>query len=469
MKRRDFFKNSSLLTFGTFLGNFHYDTLINHKNEFKNKKAKNIIFMVSDGMSSGTLNMADRLLQLKNGNGSHWLNLYREGKINRALMDTASANSLVTDSAAASSSWGGGKRVPNGSLNVGSNGEKNIPILQKFKKANKKVGCVTTVPITHATPAGFCVMQKDRGDQDAIAKKYASLAFDVMMGGGDVHFNPTKRIDGKNIYAEFKNRNYSILKTRQDLMKYKGNQKILGVFSENGLPYALDRTNNSDLKMHTPTLAEMTQKAITHLSSENSEGFVLQIEGGKVDWAAHANDASALLYDQIAFDDAVKTAIDFAEKDNETLVIITTDHGNANPGLIKGDKVNDNFSNLANFTHTNEWILQQLNSNSSRTTIRETIHAANGNKTISRSQADLLVKFYTEKNAGLYNTANLPFAALATMQKDYTSIGWISMDHSGDYVELAAYGPGSEKLNAFVKNYELHNFLLEAAEVSQKV
>ena len=74
--------------------------------------------MVSDGMSSGTLNMADRLLQVKNGTGSHWLDLYREGKISRALMDTASADSMVTDSAAASSSWGGGKRVPNGSLNV---------------------------------------------------------------------------------------------------------------------------------------------------------------------------------------------------------------------------------------------------------------------------------------------------------------------------------------------------------------
>lgn len=71
------------------------------------------------------------------------------------MMDTASADSLVTDSAAGGSAWGGGVRVPNGSLNMGANGDKYTPILQKFKNEGKKVGCVTTVPITHATPASF--------------------------------------------------------------------------------------------------------------------------------------------------------------------------------------------------------------------------------------------------------------------------------------------------------------------------
>ena len=125
MKRREFFKNSSLFAFGGLVSDFHPSVWLNNKSDFTPKKAKNIIFMVSDGMSSGTLNMADRLLQVKNGTGSHWLDLYREGKISRALMDTASADSMVTDSAAASSSWGGGKRVPNGSLNVSANGEKS--------------------------------------------------------------------------------------------------------------------------------------------------------------------------------------------------------------------------------------------------------------------------------------------------------------------------------------------------------
>src|SRR5690606_17920094 len=151
----------------------------------KNKKARNIIFMVSDGMSTGTLNMADLYLNRKNGKGSNWLQLYKDQRVSRALMDTASASSIVTDSSAGSSSWGGGVRVKNGVLNIGPNGEKYMPIWQKFKKAGKMAGCVTTVPITHATPAGFCVNNNSRNAMQDIAIDYLNLGFDIMMGGGD--------------------------------------------------------------------------------------------------------------------------------------------------------------------------------------------------------------------------------------------------------------------------------------------
>src|SRR5690606_7079440 len=124
----------------------------------KSKTAKNIIFLVSDGMSSGTLNMTDLYLRRKFGRASEWIGLYEQNLVSRALMDTASLSSIVTDSAAASSAWGGGHRVMNNSLNVGPKGEEYLPILQKFKRAGKKVGCVTTVAVTHATPAGFSVV-----------------------------------------------------------------------------------------------------------------------------------------------------------------------------------------------------------------------------------------------------------------------------------------------------------------------
>ncbi len=465
MKRRDFFKNGSLFTFGSLLVGTPSSTWTDFNDNFKNKKAKNIIFLVSDGMSSGTLNMADKLLYERTGRGSHWLNLYREGKITRALMDTASANSLITDSAAASSAWGGGKRVPNGALNINADGSENLPILQKFKKAGKKVGCVTTVPITHATPAGFCIMQKQRGDQDSIAEKYAKLDFDVMMGGGNEYFSAENRRDGKNIYKLFEEKNYSILRNRDHLNSKANAEKILGIFADGGLPYALDRENDEDLRKETPSLAEMSKFALQQLSRNNKEGFVLQIEAGKVDWAAHANDSGGLLYDQIAFDKAVKEAINFAENSEETLVIITTDHGNANPGILKGEKADRNFSNLQGFTHTNEWILQQLNKDSGSNKIREVIAQANVDNAISKEESKDLAKFYNKRNGGLYNSENLPYAELATMQREYTSVGWMSMDHTGDYVELSAYGPGSETLKPFIKNHELHAFLLTAAEV----
>lgn len=470
MDRRKFFRNGSLVTLGTalispFEGIRAFDPGIIGSN----KTAKNIIFMVSDGMSAGTLNMADMLLDRKTGKGSNWIQLYKDQRVSRALMDTASANSIVTDSSAASSSWGGGHRVNNGSLNIGPKGEKRLPIWQKFKKAGKMAGCVTTVPITHATPAGFCVNNDSRNAQEEIAEDYLRLGFDIMMGGGNKYFDPALREDKKDVYADYKAKGWQVVRSRPEMMAAANDRPVLGVFADDAMPYSIDREHDPTLKANSPTLAEMAQKAIDRMKG-HKDGFVLQIEGGKVDWAAHANDVAALLYDQIAFDEAVKVAVDFAEKDGNTLVIITTDHGNANPGMIYGKKADDNFDRIQQFTNTNEWILNTITPQYTAAQIRGLISAANG-MTITDEQAKTILAYYTglEKNEdGVYNYKKLPFRTFSEMQKEYTSVGWISMDHSADYVELAMFGPGSALLKPFVKNTELHYLMLQAAEVENK-
>lgn len=471
MDRRKFFRNGSLFTLGaTVAAPFKTTTgLLDFDTAGKNKKAKNIIFLVSDGMSSGTLNMADLYLSRKTGKGSNWLQLYRDNRVARALMDTASASSIVTDSAAASSSWGGGARVNNGSLNVGPKGEKHLPIWQKFKKAGKMAGCVTTVPITHATPAGFCVNSDSRNAMPQIAEDYLELGFDVMMGGGNNYFDAAKRKDKKDLYAAYKAKGWQVVRSRNEMMQAAEGKKILGVFADEGMPYSLDRKSNNETQKNVPTLAEMAKKAIDQMKGHKN-GFVLQVEAGKVDWGAHANDIGALLYDQLAFDEAVKTAMDFAEKDGETLVIIATDHGNANPGIIYGKDANDDFDNLQNFTQTNEWVLNEIKPDFTVAKVKDIIKYANAH-TVTDEQAKFILGHYTgdlDKEDGLYNYKKLPFKAFAEMQKEYTSVGWISMDHSADYVELAMFGPGSDLLKPFVKNTDLHYLMLQAAEVENK-
>ncbi|MEZ0005011.1 alkaline phosphatase [Flavobacterium sp. 28YEA47A] len=470
MDRRKFFKNGSLFTIGTavlnpFQGNAN---VLDFETINKNKKAKNIILLVSDGMSTGTLNMADLFLNRKYGKGSNWIQLYKDNRVSRALMDTASASSIVTDSAAASSSWGGGFRVNNGSLNVGPDGKPHLPIWQKFKRSGKMAGCVTTVPITHATPAGFCVNSKSRNSQDDIAEIYLEQGFDIMMGGGKNYFSAETRKDKKDMFAAFEAKGYQIAKTRSEMLSIPNDKPILGVFSDDALPYSVDRNSDDDLKKTVPTLAEMAQKAIDRMKSHKN-GFVLQIEGGKVDWAAHANDIAALINDQVAFDEAVKVAIDFAEKDKETLVIITTDHGNANPGVIYGKNANDNFDSIQKYTHTNEWILNTITPSFSTSQVKEVIEKANGHAP-SDEDAKIILSYYDglHKEEGLYNYKKLPYKAFSEMQQKTNSVGWISMDHSADYVELAMFGPGSELLKPFVKNTDLHYLMLQAAEVENK-
>ncbi|MDD3721880.1 MAG: alkaline phosphatase [Lutibacter sp.] len=471
MDRRKFFRNGSLFAIGaSLLSPFDIAaSTLDFNDKKSNKKAKNIIVIVSDGMSTGTLNMTDIYLSRKTGKGSNWLQLYKDNRVNRALMDMASANSIVTDSAAASSSWGGGVRINNGSLNIGVNGEAHLPIWQKFKKVGKMAGCVTTVPITHATPAGFCVNSKKRNDQGFIAEEYLQQGFDVMMGGGNNYFSAEHRKDKRDMYQEFEAKGYQVVKTRNEMLAANSEKPILGVFYHDGLPYSKDRENNKELTEKIPTLGEMTQKAIDAMKN-HPEGFVLQVEAGKVDWAAHGNDIAALIYDQAAHDEAIKVAIDFAEQDKETLVIITTDHGNANPGIIYGKNANDNFDTIQNYKHTNEWILNGFGKETSISQAKERIEYAN-NFTATDEDVKLILDYYSDLKAtedGLYNPRHLPFEVLAQIQKQHNSVGWISMDHSADYVELAMFGPGSELLKPFIKNTNLHYLMLEAAEVENK-
>lgn len=462
MKRRDVLKNSTLGVMG--LGMMQSCATSNNLwySDKPLKKAKNVIFMVSDGMSAGTFNMADMMSQRQFGKQSAWLDLNLSLGARRAMMETFSADSLVTDSAAGGSAWGGGVRVFNGRLNQDEQGNCHKPILQKFKESGKAVGCVTTVPITHATPASFSICNENRRNQAEIAKQYIDIRFDVMLGGGLEFFDKSLRKDGEDVFGTFENSGFGVAKNKADMNALKYSDKpILGVFHESALPYTIDHLNNEDYKKNIPTLREMSMFAIEKLS-KNSNGFAMQIEGGKVDWAAHGNDVAGLIYDQIAFDETVAAVIDFARKDGNTLVIITTDHGNANPGLLYGKKANENFDRLQRFKHSNEWVFKNVESSITPNQFIDLIEYAQAS-VLTFEEAKLITdKINGTNSEDFKKPSKQPFAEFAEIQKNHTSVGWISMDHTADFVELTMFGPGSEMLKPFVKNYELHNFMLKS-------
>jgi len=465
MKRRDLLKNTALGSLGLGFANSCASSTSIFNDAEPNKTAKNIIFLVSDGMSAGTFSMADTLSKRQFGKQSAWLNLNLDPRAKRALMETFSADSLVTDSAAGGSAWGGGKRVFNGRINQAEDGTCHTPILQKFQKLGKSVGCVTTVPITHATPASFSVCNESRRNQQEIARQYIDIKFDVMLGGGREFFDKNLRADGADIFAEFNQKGFDVVQTKTELQSLPKSEKpVLGVFNKSALPYTVDHLNDAGLRENVPTLREMSLFAIEKMKN-NPNGFVMQIEGGKVDWAAHGNDLGGLLYDQIAFDETVEAVMKFAEKDGNTLVIITTDHGNANPGLMYGKSADKNFDRLQRFKHSNEWIFSQISKDVKAAEFIEIIEYAQ-NMTLTFDEAESITKKINKlSNEEFLKPNKLPFMPLAEIQRNYTSVGWISDDHSSDYVELTMFGPGSNMLKPFVKNYELHDFMLKAAGV----
>lgn len=430
-------------------------------------RARNVIFLVSDGLSIGALSFVDQFRRYKERRSSHWISLYGKNGAVRGLMDTASLNSLVPDSAAAAAAWGSGQRVNNGSVNIGPNGEIHAPILLLAKEAGKSVGLVTTATVSHATPAAFAANVPHRNNEPDIARQYFERRIDLVLGGGRVFFDG-RRPDGRNLLEDFAGAGYQIANSREELLALAGGHgSLIGTFADNHLPFELDRLQNKLERRQVPSLEEMTRVALDRLN-RNPDGFVIQIEGARIDMAAHANDIAGLVYDQIAFDDAVGAAIEFAEKEPDTLLIVTTDHGNANPGLNSGDNGGEsNFKVLAGFKGTHGQILDRLNIESSAAAIRETILEVTGVE-VSMDNAELLRLRLREEYRVPYRRMNGISAVLGQVLANHTDIGWIGNSHTSDHVEVAAFGPGSERIRAFQKNTALFSVMTEAIGIFEQ-
>ena len=146
---------------------------------------------------------------------------------------------MVTDSAAASSAWGSGKRVPNGQINFDANGKRLESIGETLEKKNVRLGLVSTASITHATPAGFAASVIKRGQEDRIATQYLNRV-DVILGGGSKFFDAKTRKDKRDLFGDFAKEKYDVIRSRDGLLKSKS-KKILGTFSSGYIPYSIDR------------------------------------------------------------------------------------------------------------------------------------------------------------------------------------------------------------------------------------
>ena len=200
--------------------------------------------------------------------------------------------------------------------------KKFTTIAEMAKAKGKKVGVVTSVSLDHATPAGYYAKEVSRGNYYDIGIQLAKSNFDYFGGGGFVQ--PTgKNKDQKDIYEVIKENGYTLALNNDDFKKLKNGEKSVAINAQladgSSMNYEVDR------KKEILSLADFTQKGIEVLDNKN--GFFLTVEGGKIDWACHANDALSSILDTIAFDDSVKVAIEFMKKNpKDTLIIVTGDH-----------------------------------------------------------------------------------------------------------------------------------------------
>lgn len=308
-------------------------------------RVKNVIVLIGDGMG----NQQRRIAAIVEGKGDPAHRLVMESLSTSGVAFNHSLDALVTDSAAAGTALATGHKTKNGMVSMAPDGKKLKTILELCKEMGKSTGLITTVTIAHATPACYGSHVRKRKMYDEIALQYFEQKIDVLMGGGMNDFLPApgsippgqkldmdaltratyditswrgKRKDGKNLIYKFQKAGYYFVRDPERLMKVdpERTSKLLGLFSKGAMSYEVDRDPRRE-----PSIAQMTEVALRVLS-ENPEGFFLMVEGGKIDWACHGNDVAAAVYDTIAFDKAVKVAVDYAEKNPSTLVIVVNDH-----------------------------------------------------------------------------------------------------------------------------------------------
>jgi alkaline phosphatase len=239
---------------------------------------------------------------------------------------TSNFSGDVTDSAAAATAMATGVKTLNGRISVGPSDELLPTILEQAQERGWAVGLVSTTQIAHATPAAFAAHEISRSNYTSIALQIFEHNVDVILAGGEDDWLPDSekgcyaefghRTDGRNLIEEAINQGYIHIcgEPGFDSLDLTNTSKVLGLFADNGMP-----------RPFTPTLAEMTETAIT-LLSRDPDGFFLMVEGGQIDWAAHNNDAQNVIGDVIGFDAAVSVGRTYAQGNDNALIIVTADH-----------------------------------------------------------------------------------------------------------------------------------------------
>lgn len=427
------------------------------------KKPRGIIFMVSDGMSQGVLSMTEAFSTQVRGKGTRWWELLSNSKATLGLMDTASSNSMVTDSAAASSAWSSGKRIPNGQINVDDKGKRLESIGETLEKNRVRLGLVSTASITHATPAGFAASVVKRGQEDLIAPQYLNRV-DVILGGGSKFFDPKVRKDKKDLFTSFAKEDYDVVGTRDELLKSKS-KKILGTFSSGHMPYTIDRNQNAKMQMKVPTLAEMSEAAAARFL-DGDEPFLLQIEGARIDHAAHKNDIGAILREQMAFDDAVAKMVTMTGGYDDILIIMTSDHGNANPGLNGTGagyrQTNDFFAKIAQVKGSAESFLQRWGQTKKKSEheMSNLMETTYGFKPNAQELEALMDRIAGKKVTEWSHQHSNPVGLLGQIVGNVMGVGWTGICHTSDPTQLTAIGPGAEKFSGLVRNDSVRDRLL---------
>lgn len=445
-------------------------------------KAKYVFYFIGDGMGVNQVNAAETYLGALEGRiGIN--ELCFPSFPYSAFVNTQSATNGVTDSAASGTALATGRKTKNGALGMLTDLTTPITSIADWARdAGAAVGIATSVSIDHATPAAFYAHVGGRGETYTIGRQLVESKNDFYAGSDFVApKNPTD--GGKDLYRQAADNGFTIARGYKDYQrKAKKAERMILLQDEEAskkdcysIPYAIDR-GKDDL-----TLTDITRAAINFLTKKQGEkdGFFLMVEGGKIDWACHANDP-CFIHELIDMDNAVRVAYEFYQQHpDETLIVVTADHETG--GLVLARNRYELYLDIIgnqrvsidrlgkDLKAMHEKYGEKYCWNNVKTYLTENFGFWNRVK-LTDKQTQRLEKAFNNIMTGkgesvetLYQKDDELAVTVRDIQAECALIGWQVTGHSNGYVPCFAIGAGAEMFHGRIDNTEICKRMAKAA------
>ena len=433
------------------------------------KGPKYVFYFIGDGMGPSHVLGTELFLGEKEGVIGRPAKLCFTQFPHTAFVTTFSASNGVTDSAASGTALATGQKTNNGHLGVNPDGEPVYSVAHAAKQSGYAVGIATTVCINHATPGAFYAHNKSRNNYHDIAQDMLAADYDFY-AGGDAKCNDQQR---QALYSKAEKQGYTIARGYDDyLAKADDADKIMLYQKEasEGIPYTIDRTSD-DL-----TLAQITEAAIDFLYDKSKKGFFVMIEGGKIDYASHSDDAATAFHEVLDFNAAIAEAVEFYKKHkDETLIIVTADHETG--GLVLGysGAYKLNLKALDCQKASEDKLKEIMRTKAMQRMIMrwediQAVIAENtglwGELAPNKQEEAAMKQLFEEGNANPEKRVE-KFEAIATIAKNAVNrialVSWASPNHSGTFVPLFAIGEDADEFHGVIDNTDIPKIIKKVA------
>jgi alkaline phosphatase len=475
MKRRDLLKLGAAVSAGAATGLVPSALHRAEAAPGRNLRARSIIFFAYDGTGYEDIATADFFARSLGRRSLQVHRLMSEGLSGSARPE--SLLSVVTDSAAATTAWATGRRNVNRELAQFPDGTPLTTILELARDRGMATGLATSARITHATPAGWAVHHPDRNAEEEIAVQLLAADVDVLLGGGRAAFEAEGRSDGRDLFAEFEAQGYSVLRTPEDLAGSNGS-RLLGVFTdgEDHLPYEVDRRFQ---EVPAPSLADVAGKALEVLDGAEN-GFVLQIEAGRIDHANHQNDPGGMIWDWMAAEEALTLAMEYVDRNPDTLLVAMPDH-DCGGGTTYGIgpwylNSTESLETLHRRRASHEWLLRNvLAEETDPRAVADAVREFLG-VPLAQPRAEAVIELLTGEDPenwpwghpNAHGSQATAFGHLVSITDeraavDRPNINFSTGAHTGGLVPVVLYGAGAAQGNlGVIDNYELFGVMTDA-------